>query len=117
VHTPQVKQQPPGTYTWKEEASRVSLVFVVPAVAYLLHTVITTYVTWADSFNQRKLQRLQESKRKMIKELKVEIIVLDFPLCTPSLRPACDACRTLHILRRPWRSSGSLTRMSRCTRP
>lgn len=76
-HTPlctphlQVHRQPPGTYTWPQHVARVAPVVVLPLLLWLLHMLLGALATLSDRWDQAKLGKMTNVKRKMIKDLKV----------------------------------------------
>lgn len=68
-HT-QIQQQPAGTYTYQEHFNRTAAAMAVPAFAVLLHYVSVVALDLKQRRDLRKLQRLEEAKRAMLKELK-----------------------------------------------
>lgn len=67
----QVQQQPPGTYTYREHFNNVGLALAFPVIFSVLYFLAFAIMGWLDKTDSRKIKRLQDTKRSMIKELKV----------------------------------------------
>lgn len=65
-----VSQQPVGTYTTKEHAKRVSLVFIAPALAYTLHTLLAWLRMLMDKKADRQIAALENRLRKTVTTVK-----------------------------------------------
>ncbi len=67
----QIQQQPQGTYSYQEHFRRTGGAMAVPACAVLLHWVVGFWMDMQQRRDTRKLQRLENTQKTMLKELKV----------------------------------------------
>lgn len=68
----QVQQQPAGTFTYQQHFNRTAGAMMVPVCAVLLHYILALVMDMQQRRDTRKLQRLQDAKKSMVKELKVK---------------------------------------------
>ncbi len=67
----QVQQLPPKALSYQEHFQRVASAVALPCALGLLYWVALAAVGFMDGFDRRRVKHLEDTKRAMIKELKV----------------------------------------------
>ena len=75
-HHVQINQREAGTFSLKQQLSWTGFLVALPALLFFLHWALSQGLVMLDSRDERQLKKLNDTKRKMIKELKVEASVL-----------------------------------------
>lgn len=66
---PQLQQF--GEHTFISKATKIAVAVALPVLSALLTKAVLWYLRWWEARDERFLKKLVESKRKMIKDLKV----------------------------------------------
>jgi hypothetical protein len=64
-------QQPAGTYTLRQHMSRTILSIVLPLLLYFVYGASCQILLMLESRDEKELKRLNEIKKKLLKDLKV----------------------------------------------